>query len=117
MRTPTALCLVLVTLAACSDDPAPARLAVRVVDGATGSPVAGARLFVESLDQEVGQVARGVTDDAGEWLVTVPEPGTYVVGNLHLVDDLPCWWDIPRTEVIVTEGTIRLDFEALRACR
>jgi len=116
MRRSVPLLLVLLLLAACSDDPAEPTLEVRLVDGDTGTPVAEARLIVESDDPAVGEIARGVTDDDGVWTVTLPAPGTYVVGNLHLADDPPCWWDIPRTEVIVTAGMTQLEFQGLRVC-
>ena len=86
--------LIALVSGSCSDEPAPSRLSVRIIEFETGHPVAEARLVVEGLEDEVGEVARGHTDDDGVWTVTLPGPGTYLVGNLHLVGDPPCWWDI-----------------------
>jgi hypothetical protein len=117
MRRIVVLGVALLLVGGCSDDPSPPRLSVGIVDSETGDPAAEVRLVVESLDPEVGEVARGFTDDGGSWAVVLPEPGRYAVDDIQPADDQECWWDIPRTEVEVAEGATRVEFQGIRVCR
>jgi hypothetical protein len=100
----------------CSDEPAQPTVAVTVLDSETGNPVAEARLIIESTAPEVGEIARGSTDDDGVWTVTLPEPGEYRIANLHLVGDPPCFWDIGTVEFTIANGSLSLDIEGFRVC-